>query len=110
MPAPSTDVGWPSCLGSVPSSLIGMTARGVTGLVATGIGRTRVRWAELKQLRLPIPGPEVRKRIENAVRAASKAEQRMLELRAEATRTAAEDMLLDSERSRSIIAAFRPPR
>jgi len=85
-------------------------ARAEMLLLATGIGRTRVRWAELKQLRLPIPGPEVRKRIENAVRAARKAEQLMLELRAKATRTAAEDMLLDSERSQSIIAAFRPPR
>jgi len=85
-------------------------ARAEMLLLATGIGRTRVRWAELKRLRLPVPAVDVRKRIEKAVRAANQAEQRMLELRAEATRTAAEDMLLDSDRARSIIAAFRPPR
>lgn len=85
-------------------------ARAEMLLLATGIGRTRVRWAELSQLRLPVPSIEVRTRIQEAVRAANAAEQQMLQLRAEAARTAAEEMLLDSEKSRSIIAAFRPPR
>jgi type I restriction enzyme M protein len=85
-------------------------ARAEMLLLATGIGRTRVRWAELQQLRLPVPGDQVRKRIERAVQAANKAEKKMLDLRAEATRASSEDLLLDSERARSIIAAFRPPR
>ncbi|WP_338857962.1 N-6 DNA methylase (plasmid) [Gordonia hongkongensis] len=85
-------------------------ARAEMLLLATGIGRTRVRWAELKKLRLPVPGQDVQDRIDDAVRRANEAEDTMRRLRAEASRTAAVEMLLDSERSRSIIAAFKPPR
>ena len=79
-------------------------------LLATGIGRTRVRWSELKKLRLPIPDASVRERIDDAVKRANAAEEDMRRLRAEANQTAAVEMLLDSDRSRSIIAAFKPPR
>ncbi|AZN29546.1 restriction endonuclease subunit M [Flaviflexus salsibiostraticola] len=85
-------------------------ARAEMLLLATGIGRTRVRWDELKKLRLPVPGEEVRSRIDDAVKRANEAEDAMRRLRAEASRTASIEMLLDSERSRSIIAAFKPPR
>ena len=85
-------------------------ARAEMLLLATGIGRTRVRWEELRKLRLPLPDQDVRDRIDDAVKRANEAEDDMRRLRAEATRTAAVEMLLDSERSRSIIAAFKPPR
>lgn len=85
-------------------------ARAEMLLLATGIGRTRVRWEELRNLRLPVPGQDVRDRIDNAVRRANQAEDEMRRLRAEASETASVEMLLDSERSRSIIAAFKPPR
>lgn len=85
-------------------------ARAEMLLLATGIGRTRVRWDELKKLRLPVPSDDVRQRIGDAVRRANQAEDQMRSLRAEANQTAATEMLLDNERSRSIIAAFKPPR
>ncbi len=85
-------------------------ARAEMLLLATGIGRTRVRWTELKKLRLPVPGQEVRDKIDDAVKRASKAEDDMRRLRAEASDTASTEMLLDSPRSRAIIAAFKPPR
>lgn len=85
-------------------------ARAEMLLLATGIGRTRVRWGELKKLRLPVPEQDVRDRIEDAVKRANKAEDDMRSLRVEASQTAATEMLLDSERSRRIIAAFKPPR
>ncbi|MFC7877318.1 N-6 DNA methylase [Isoptericola sp. NPDC057391] len=85
-------------------------ARAEMLLLATGIGRTRVRWDELKKLRLPVPNQDVRERIDDAVQRANQAEDDMRRLRAEANRTASIEMLLDSERSRSIIAAFKPPR
>lgn len=79
-------------------------------LLATGIGRTRIRWPELKKLQLPVPDTSVRERIDDAVKRANAAEEDMRRLRAEANQTAAIEMLLDSDRSRSIIAAFKPPR
>ncbi|MBB1032206.1 N-6 DNA methylase [Dietzia sp. SLG310A2-38A2] len=85
-------------------------ARAEMLLLATGIGRTRVRWEELRKLRLPVPGQDVRNRIDDAVKRANQAEDDMRRLRAEANQTASTEMLLDSERSRSIIAAFKPPR
>lgn len=85
-------------------------ARAEMLLLATGIGRTRVRWDELRKLRLPVPGQDVRDRIDDVVKRANQAEDDMRRLRAEANQTAATEMLLDSERSRSIIAAFKPPR
>lgn len=47
---------------------------------------------------------------DDAVERANQAEEDMRRLRAEASQTAASEMLLDNERSRSIIAAFKPPR
>ncbi|MEU0269850.1 N-6 DNA methylase [Nocardioides sp. NPDC006303] len=85
-------------------------ARAEMLLLATGIGRTRVRWAELRKLQLPLPDEDVQKRIDDAVNRANQAEEDMRRLRAEANQTASIEMLLDSERSRSIIAAFKPPR
>lgn len=85
-------------------------ARAEMLLLATGIGRTRVRWPELRNLRLPVPNQEVRERIDVAVKRAKQAEDDMRRLRAEASQTANSEMMLDSERSRSIIAAFKPPR
>lgn len=85
-------------------------ARAEMLLLATGIGRTRVRWDELRKLRLPVPDQDVRDRIDDAVQRANQAEDDMRRLRAEASETASIEMLLDSERSRSIIAAFKPPR
>ncbi|MFY0408703.1 N-6 DNA methylase [Solicola sp. PLA-1-18] len=85
-------------------------ARAEMLLLATGIGRTRVRWAELKKLRLPVPDEAVRDRIDDAVKRANQAEEDMRQLRVEANLTASNEMLLDSARSRSIIAAFKPPR
>ena len=57
-----------------------------------------------------MPGQEVRDRIDDAVKRANEAEDAMRRLRAEASRIAAVEMLLDSDRSQSIIAAFKPPR
>lgn len=85
-------------------------ARAEMLLMATGIGRTRVRWQELKALKLPVPTAEMATQIEQALRAATKAEAEVQRLRQEAARTAAVDVLLDSARAQGLLSAFRPPR
>lgn len=79
-------------------------ARAEILLLATGIGRTRVRWDELRKLRLPVPGQDVRDRIDDAVRRANQAEDDMRRLRAEANRTASDR---DAPRQRTIALDHR---
>lgn len=79
-------------------------------LLATGIGRTRVKWPAFGELRLPIPPDTLRDRLSSALQKADKAEAAMLKLRSDVSIIAAGEMQLDSERARTIVAAFRPPR
>ena len=85
-------------------------ARAEMLLLSTGIGRTRVRWAELKKLRLPVPDMKVQELIETSVVQANAAEAEARRLRLATGDIAATELQLDSERARTIIAAFKPPR
>jgi len=85
-------------------------ARAELILLATGIGRTRVKWSELRELKLPLPGDALQSQVTKALQEASEAEDAARNLRREATELAARELLLDSQRARTLIAAFKPPR
>lgn len=79
-------------------------------LLSTGIGRTRIDWDRISQLKVPIPPDEVAKTILDEIHGAELAEQRAREMRAEAQRKVHEQLLMDSSSARTIILAFKPPR
>jgi type I restriction enzyme M protein len=79
-------------------------------LLATGIGRTRIRWDEAKQLLLPRPPSILAKQVVKQLGQADAAEKKAEALRV-ATRAKVEsELALDSTTAQDIIAAFKPPR
>ena len=79
-------------------------------LLATGIGRTRIRWDEARKLLLPKPRPELTEMIITELNQANAAERQALSTRVSVRREVDESLALDSPTARSIIAAFKPPR
>lgn len=79
-------------------------------LLATGIGRTRVNWEIVRQLRLPVPPKELQQEILEALSSADDAERSVSRLRDRARRSAIDGLLLDSPDAQAIISAFKPPR
>lgn len=79
-------------------------------LLATGIGRTRIQWAEARNLLLPAPTPELSEEIVARLARADVAEREAQTLRRDTRRLVEEQLSLDSPTARSIIAAFKPPR
>jgi type I restriction enzyme M protein len=79
-------------------------------LLATGIGRTRIQWAEARNLLLPEPTPELSGEIVARLARADEAEREAQTLRRDTRRRVEEQLRLDSPTARSIIAAFKPPR
>ena len=101
--------------GTLPTNVLwtlirSFEARAELLLLATGIGRTRVKWEAFGKLRLPVPPKALQKRITSALDKADEAEALVAKLREDASTLAAAEMLLESERARTIVAAFRPPR
>jgi type I restriction enzyme M protein len=79
-------------------------------LLATGGGRTRVRWGEARKLQLPQPTPEMSLAIVDALGRADMADRKAQDLRTTSRATFEDLLYLDSPDARSIIAAFKPPR
>jgi type I restriction enzyme M protein len=79
-------------------------------LLATGIGRTRIQWAEARKLLLPEPTSELSEEIVARLARAEKAEREAQILRKDTRRLVEEQLRLDSPTARAIIAAFKPPR
>ena len=79
-------------------------------LLATGIGRTRIRWTEARRLQLPRPTAGVATRILDNLDRADRAEREVGMLRQEAERVVQDELALDTPEARAIIAAFKPPR
>lgn len=78
--------------------------------LATGIGRTRIGWAEIAKLQLPWPDDKLRKSIRDAFAQADKAERKARQLRAESAQTAAAQLELTPAKALEVISAFKPPR
>jgi type I restriction enzyme M protein len=79
-------------------------------LLATGIGRTRIQWAEARNLLLPEPTPELNEEIVARLARADQADREGQALRRDTRRLVEEQLRLDSPTARAIIAAFKPPR
>jgi type I restriction enzyme M protein len=85
-------------------------ARSDLVVLASGIGRTRVRWENARNLKLPIPKD---KTIEEAISHLRNSEELLRQ--AEAARTSAETLFnealgLDNEEAWNLIKAFKPPK
>jgi len=85
-------------------------ARAEMLLTSTGIGRTRVKWDDLKTLQLPIPTTESSKKIAAAIADAEAKEDAATELRERTTADAYDRLRLTSDEAFDIIAGFKPPR
>jgi type I restriction enzyme M protein len=79
-------------------------------LMSTGIGRTRVKWATIRDLRLPVPGTDAQKKLVAALNGATEAERAAARQRADATSTLQRTLRLQASDAYDIIAAFKPPR
>lgn len=79
-------------------------------LLSTGANRTRVRWENLKKLRLPRPEPEQAEEVASVLRQAEEAERRARDLRESAKKLLQEPLNLNNEEAEGILRAFKPPR
>lgn len=79
-------------------------------LRSTGIGRTRVNWAIIKQLSVPRPPADVAERILTALLDADESERTAARQRAQARASVANDLQLATPMAQTIISAFKPPR
>lgn len=79
-------------------------------LLSTGIGRTRIDWNHAARLQLPLPPAKLQDEIVRQVVEAEEAERHAEDLRAQAQRRVLDELLMDSETAKAIIAAFKPPR
>ena len=79
-------------------------------LMSTGIARTRIRWEDMRHIRLPMPGTRISDAILERLIAAEAAEAQARENRAAATQVFQEGLLLDDEEARDVLAAFKPPK
>ena len=79
-------------------------------LLATGIGRTRIRWDEARHLRLPKPPAHVQEQIILQLDEADLARRRAAELMTTVRTYVDSTLLLDSPMANTIVAAFKPPR
>lgn len=79
-------------------------------LLATGIGRTRVVWSNISQLKLPLPSTPLADDVVRALKAAEAKEREAARLRGD-TRAKLEDALgLADSSALDILDAFRPPK
>lgn len=79
-------------------------------LRSTGIGRTRVNWAIIKQLSVPMPPEDVASRILSALLSADESERLATAQRAQARAAVANELRLATPLAETIISAFKPPR
>lgn len=79
-------------------------------LSATGIGRTRIVWENLKQLQLPQPKQELANEAVKAILDAERKEAEAAALRESITKKFESHLGMDNDVSRDIIEAFRPPK
>ncbi|MFE7115374.1 N-6 DNA methylase [Streptomyces sp. NPDC057654] len=79
-------------------------------LSSTGMGRTRVDWAIVAQLQLPVPTVKISEAAIKAVEDARALERKARELYETAAQTLGSSLNLDNKEARALLAAFKPPR
>ena len=79
-------------------------------LLSTGIGRTRIDWSHISQLKVPMPSASESASILATVMKAEKAEKAAREFRVSAQSQVLDDLQMDSAHAQSLLAAFKPPR
>jgi type I restriction enzyme M protein len=79
-------------------------------LSSTGMGRTRVDWAIVSQLQLPVPTTRISEAAIKAVEDARALERKARELYETAAQTLGSSLNLDNTEARALLAAFKPPR
>ncbi len=85
-------------------------ARSDLVVLASGIGRTRVEWANAKNLKLPIPDPKVVSKAVQAVENADSLLQQAMTARESAEKYVNDSLGLDNEAAWTLIRAFKPPK
>lgn len=79
-------------------------------LSSSGIGRTRVHWANVRELKLPIPPDDVAAKVVEAVKLAHQREAEARQAYALARKSLSDALGTDNRESRDLLAAFKPPR
>lgn len=79
-------------------------------LLATGIGRTRIVWENLKQLQLPIPDAVLSSEVVKSIHEAELKEAQAISLRNHITAKLESSLGMDNQISRDILEAFKPPK
>ncbi|OKH61941.1 hypothetical protein EB74_18505 [Mycobacterium sp. SWH-M5] len=79
-------------------------------LLSTGIGRTRIDWDQASKLELPMPDRKTQSAIVGKIMQAEEDERAAQEKREAAQRQVLDELLMDSDDARDLIAAFKPPR
>lgn len=79
-------------------------------LLATGIGRSRVRWDTAAELNVPLPKAPTTNAVVAALAKAEKKEREAIELRKHAQDELEAALGLDTVETRRLLAAFKPPR
>lgn len=79
-------------------------------LLSTGIGRTRIDWAQAAQLMLPVPVGDVQEGVLAAIRRARDAQRESAAALKQAQVDVESAGHLASEHAQAVISAFKPPR
>lgn len=79
-------------------------------LAATGANRTRVRWALIKNLELPLPDKDQCRKLDAAIQKAEEEERAARLSKSNAISTAEGSFLLESDLADTILDAFKPPK
>lgn len=79
-------------------------------ILATGIGRTRVRWEQVATLRVPQPAANVANTVTTALAQAEALEAQAAKLRSSAQQQIESPLNLNNDDAKRILAAFKPPQ
>lgn len=85
-------------------------ARAEMLLMATGISRSRVKWSELQDIRLPCPDDDTVRAVVNYIEQANSAEQLASQCRTRAKERLEQALSLGGERAEQVLRAFKPPK
>lgn len=79
-------------------------------LLTTGIGRTRISWAETRKLRLPVIAPQQTARLSTIIDQLFETDRRRQMLLGELQQFVTESVPMTDGESQQILSAFKPPR
>ena len=86
------------------------TARSDLILLSTGIGRTRISWDILSELKLPVPNLESMQIIQERMEELAETRKKASALLEEVNQLVNIDICNSDERALSVLTAFKPPK